>query len=121
MGKVIAVDFDGTISRYDGFKGKGIFGEPIRHAEYFIKLLKEDGHRIIINTTRSETHQVIDYLKGNRIPFDYVNHNPENIIRGCSLGKVLADVYVDDRNIPFNGNWNEAYARIKEFKEWWRK
>jgi hydroxymethylpyrimidine pyrophosphatase-like HAD family hydrolase len=118
--KTIAIDFDATIATYDGFKGKGVFGNPVEGASRVIKQLKQKGWKIIIYTTRSETHQIIDYLDEHNIPYDYINHNPKNIELGCSLGKPLADVYLDDRAITFDGNWGKALYDVENFSEWWK-
>ena len=32
--------------------------------------------------------------------------------------KPLADVYVDDRAVPFRGNWEETLASIASFQQW---
>ena len=118
---IIAIDFDGVINGYKGFKGKGKFEPPVPGAYRALTLLKEAGHTIIINTTRSETWLVEDYLRKNGIPFDHINTNPENAKRHLSPSKVLADIYIDDRNIPFDGNWSRTLGEIEVFKPWWKQ
>ena len=118
----IAIDFDGTIAQYDRYRGKGIFGLPIDGAIEKINRLASQGNIIIINTTRIEKHDVAEYLKLYGIHYDYINYNPENDRQMLSHSKVLADVYIDDRNIEFNGEWNDdLIAKINNFKPHWRK
>lgn len=116
----LCVDFDAVIAQYDSFKGKGKFGEPIEGAKQYITRLAMDGWRIIIHTTRSETDQIIKYLEKHEIPYDYINHNPVNYELGCNPGKPMADVYLDDRAITFDGDWEATYLKIQNFREWWK-
>jgi len=119
--KTLCVDFDGVIAKYDKWQGKGIFGSPIPRAIKVIRLLKKEGWKIIVHTTRLEVHQIREYLNGWEIPFDFINHNPENLAQDCHPCKPLADVYLDDRAIQFNGDWAEAYKQIVKFKPWYRR
>ena len=117
---VLAIDFDGVISEYTTWKGKGNFGTPIAGCAEAIKKLKEAGHTIIIYTTRLEIHQVKEYLESYNILFDYINHNPEDSRRMLHPNKMNADVYIDDKAVTFKGDWVEVADRIIEFKPWWR-
>lgn len=119
--KTIAIDFDGTISEYKEYKGKGIFGEPVSGAKEAIKKLKDSGWSIIIYTTRAESNQIREYLNSHDIPFDYINHNPYNIENDCFHGKPKADVYLDDRAITFTGDWKKTTHDIENFEEWWKR
>ena len=116
----IAIDFDGTISCYSGFKGKGIFGPPVHGARRALDRLKAVGCTIIINTTRSEVEAIRNYLELWELPFDYINFNPRNKELDLSPTKVIADVYIDDRNISFDGNWEKAVEKALHFKPWYK-
>lgn len=119
--KTIAIDFDGTIAGYDGWKGKGVFGKPIAGAAESLNRLKEEGWTIIIFTTRLEIDLVCDYLRKYSIPFDHINHSPETQEQFLHPSKVLADVYLDDRAIRFSGVWSDALEEINQHKDpWWR-
>ncbi len=115
----IAIDFDGTITNYKGYKGKGIFDDPLPKCREEIKKIIEQGWTVIINTTRAETWEVQKYLNKHKIPFHYINYNPTNTDLHLSPAKVIADVYLDDRNVEFNGNWEKAIEKISKFKIWW--
>ena len=115
-GKTICIDFDGVIAEYKKFEGKGIFGEIIQGAKENICKLKDEGWIIIIYTTRSETDLIYEYLINNGISPDYINYNPKNSELGLNLGKPIADIYLDDRAINFDGRWDLTFDKIKNFK-----
>lgn len=121
MNNVICIDFDGVIANYRTYSGKGFFGDPLPGAVEKIRELKDQGWIVIIHTTRSETHQLKEYLELHDIMYDYINYNPENIDQGCNMGKPLATVYLDDRAINFDGNWDKAFDNILNFSPWFRK
>ena len=92
--KTICIDFDGVIHDYRrGWRGIDVFD----------KVLHSPALR--------------NFLKENDICFDYINHNPHQPA-GSDQGKIIADVYLDDRGICFTGDWNEAVQQILHFKTW---
>lgn len=119
--ETIAIDFDAVISKYTGWKGKGIFGPPVNGVKEALIWLKGAGYKVIINTTRSETWLVEEYMLANSLSFDYINFNPDNVTLHLSPSKVIADIYVDDRALKFEGHWKKTLQDIVTFKVWWRK
>lgn len=117
----VCIDFDATIAYYDGWKGHGVFGKPLPECRKMLGKLKKLGWIIIVNTCRSETELIIKYLDGNKIPYDYINYNPENTKLGLSLAKPIADVYVDDRAVKFEGDWTKTFRDILQHKRWYEK
>lgn len=116
-GKTICIDFDGVINNYKGYKGWGVFEEIVPGADKGIQSLKESGWTIIIFTTREETKLIADYCDDNGIPFDEINRNSRNH-PFTNMGKPLADIYLDDRGITFEGNWEDILPKINSFKPW---
>ena len=53
MARCIAVDFDGTLVRYDGFKGVGIYGEPIPAMVDRVRAWLANGDEVVIFTARA--------------------------------------------------------------------
>jgi hypothetical protein len=115
--KTICVDIDGTLVHYEEWQGDNHFGEILPGAVDAMRQLREDGWFIIIYTTRGNREAVKIFLEANQIVFDAVNENPfqPNNARG---GKPIADVYIDDRAITFDGNWTTAVEKINLFKPW---
>lgn len=105
----VAVDFDGTIAQYDGFKGQGVYGPPLPGAREAIDMFKRIGCLIIIFTTRDENEQIAEYLKEHEIWFDFINNNPFQ--HAGTSGKVMADVYIDDRAVRFT-DWYMASLQV---------
>jgi hypothetical protein len=50
--KVIAVDLDGTLAYYDGFRGHAHIGEPILNMVAIVKTMLDFGHQVWIYTSR---------------------------------------------------------------------
>jgi len=116
--KILACDFDGVISDYSkGYQGKGVFGKVIEGAGEFLQKIHEDGWLIVIWTGRDEVGLVKKYLEANKIPYDYINENPENPMQSDSP-KLFATVYLDDRAVTFHGDWKKSYYDIKDFQSW---
>lgn len=115
--KIICIDFDGVIAEYDGYKGWGVFGNPILNVDIYTKKLKEDGWKIIIFTTRNETKLIEEYCYKHNIAFDTINKPISNYIH-TNNGKPHANIYLDDRAITFNGYWKTAFEKIINFKTW---
>lgn len=119
-GKTFAFDFDGVISEYDGvFKRDEKIDKPRPEVVRAIKLLKKQGHKILIYSTRSTT-VLKKYCKKYKIPVDYLNTNPE--YKTGNPGKPVASVYVDDRAICYRGqNAEELVKELNNFKVYYKK
>lgn len=94
--KQFAFDFDGCIVEHKFPR----IGEPIKATVEFMHKLREEGHLIIIWTCRSGEYlsEAVQFLRNNKIPFDYVNENPECGFSSNSP-KIYADYYIDDRAV----------------------
>ena len=101
----VAVDLDGTIFKYDGWKGEDHFGELRSGAKKALKYFQKMGWRIIIHTTRGASQKVKDKLHELDVPYDYVNENPDQ--PEGSSDKPIADVYIDDRAVDARKSWAE--------------
>ncbi len=108
---IIAVDFDGTIVE-DGYPG---IGEPRIFAFETLKRLQEDGHRLILWTYRCNYRldEAVEFCKENGIEFYAVNKSfPEEEFNGDVSRKIMADLFVDDRNIGGVFGWGEIYQML---------
>jgi len=118
--KTFAFDFDGVLSEYDGiFKGDEHVGKPRNEVVKAIKILKKQGHKILIYSTRS-TKVLKKYCKGHEIPVDYFNNNPN--YKTGNPGKPVASVYVDDRGLCYKGQKAETLVReLNEFDVYYKQ
>ena len=116
--KTICIDFDGVIHDYSkGYQGEDVFGQMIPNADVGTSVLKKNGWSIIIFTTRKKTDKLEQWLKEHNIEYDYINENPTQ--PDNASGKIIADVYLDDRGICFRVMWDSWLLRdIEEFEPW---
>lgn len=118
----ICVDFDGVLHRYEHYKGVDVFDSMVDGAAEAMQYLHNQGHTLILWTTRPITEKLKGWLAVHGIPIDYFNENPNKVATGqLDPRKPLADIYLDDRGITFNGNWPEIVHIIETFREWWRR
>jgi hypothetical protein len=96
----IAVDFDGVIISFDKWKGNEFFGVPLRGARDFMENLFRN-YFVIINTCRCNEEICGEpaELSANRIRSWLDNHCILYYQVWHGRGKVLADLYVDDRAV----------------------
>lgn len=107
----IAVDFDGTLveNRYPEI------GKPILFAFETIKKLQQEGHQIILWTYRSgiKLQEAVEFCEKKGIKFYAVNKSyPEEEFDGHMSRKILADIFIDDRNINGLPPWGEMYHTL---------
>lgn len=88
----IAIDFDGTCVTHDYPR----IGKEIGATEV-LKRLVEAGHKLILNTMRSdkELQDAVNWFKKNGIELYGVNENPSQK-RWTNSPKVYAHMYIDD-------------------------
>lgn len=110
----IAVDFDGVIADYDGWKGRGVLGKPRADVISALLVLKEEGWKIIVHSTRSGD-EIRDYLWQHKIPYDEINQNSSYSTTGQ---KPVATVYWDDRAVCYTGDGLRDLSHIREFRTW---
>jgi adenylylsulfate kinase len=110
----LAVDFDGVIAEYDGWKGVDAAGKPRQDVLESLRTLRDEGWKIIVHSTRS-SEQLVPYLTDNCVPFDEVNQNSD--YRTGST-KPVATVYWDDRALRYSGDARKDLALIRAFRTW---
>ena len=111
--KAICIDFDGVIA--DFTDDINVLGKIIPGAAPALRELPSSGYKIIIHTARpadkDNIARLADYLNKWEIPFDEINTNSD-----CPwpAQKPIADLYIDDRALRFNGNWQETLKEAKD-------
>ena len=112
--RTIAVDFDGVIANYDGWRGEETLGSPREDVRAALLCLKSEGWKIVVHTTRA-AGAITPYLRSAGFPFDEINSNSDY----ANLGpKPVATVYWDDRAICYSGDASRDLSRIREFRTW---
>lgn len=113
---VIAVDFDGTIvkHRYPAI------GEERPFAVQTLKMLQQDGHRLILWTVREreELEAAVHWCRSRGLEFYAVNSDfPEETTENANYSRKLkADLFIDDRSFGGIPDWGVIYHRIREGK-----
>lgn len=112
----ICVDFDGVIATDNGWQGVGVFGQPMSGTRAALKYLESLGWFIIVHTCRGEEGLIEEYLEKHGIPFHAINKNPYQP-DGMNNGKPMADAYLDDRAVFFDGDWADMMPKILRLGE----
>ncbi|WP_372919932.1 BT0820 family HAD-type phosphatase [Salegentibacter sp.] len=116
----IAVDFDGTIveNKYPEI------GKPMLFAFESLQKLQEEGHLLILWTYRygEKLEEAVEFCRTRGIEFYAVNKSypEEDFDQGISR-KILADIFIDDRNIGGMLGWGEIYQQLSTSKQQPRK
>ena len=110
----IAVDFDGTIVEHAYPR----IGKERMFAMDTLRALSQQGHKIILWTARDGEYlrDAVEWCRKRGLEFYSINSNqPVGALFGDSRdnpAKVIADVYIDDRNIGGIPDWSTIYAII---------
>ena len=111
---LIAVDFDGTIVE-DAYPK---VGKAKPFAIETIKMLQNDGHRIILWTYRhgralKEAHQFM--LDSGIEPYAVNRSYPEEAAHPSDVSrKINADLFIDDRNFDGFPGWGVIYQKLNK-------
>lgn len=117
--KSVAIDIDGVIADYSmGWQGDDFIGDPLPGAREFLQSLREDGYKVILHSCRS-TKRLVEYCFKHMLPYDYINENPELV--SPNPGKPAATVYLDDRGLCFEGDFDQALKAIYTFVPWHKR
>ena len=113
----IAVDFDGTIVTHEYPN----IGREIPFAVQTLKMLQDDGHKLILWTVREGDllRDAIQWCKEKGLEFyaankDYPEEEEQN--NNHYSRKLKADIWIDDRNIGGLPDWGTIYQIIKNKK-----
>jgi len=111
--KTVCIDFDGTIIRLS--KSFDKFEELLPGSKEALQELKDLGCKIIIHTARPYQNghfkEIAEYLQKSGVPFDEINSNSECEWKSI---KPLAHLYIDDRGLRFEGDWEKTLAEAKK-------
>lgn len=115
---IIAVDFDGTIVTHEYPK----IGKERPFAIATLKRIQEEGeHQLILWTVREGAllQEAVDFCRERGLEFYAVNSNyPEEVPEHNAPRKLVADLWIDDRNLGGIPDWGIIYQMIKSGKPW---
>lgn len=101
----LAIDFDNVLYDYDGrWQGGRLDSEPVPGATAAMIRLRDDGHILIIYSTRgwlrAHRERMANWLTANGIPYDDIARTKPN-----------ADVYIDDKALHFT-SWPQTLDEL---------
>ena len=104
------IDLDGVLNNYTKYE-ENYIPEIKEGAEEFLKkLYNSNKYELVLYTTRSEKLS-IKWLKDNKI---------NNYFKEITNIKKPASIYIDDRALKFNGDYNKTLEEIENFKVYWK-
>ncbi|MBQ6155277.1 MAG: hypothetical protein IJK22_01630 [Bacteroidales bacterium] len=115
----IAVDFDGTIVTH---KYPDI-GEEIPFAVDTLKMLRNDGHKLILWSVREGEllDAAVQWCRNRGLEFYAVNRDyPEETTDNNPYfsRKLKVDMFIDDRNLGGLPDWGTIYQMISQHETW---
>lgn len=108
--KTACVDFDGVLNTYTHWRGEDDLYEPRPGAREFLEKLGEKFKVVIFSTRRPKAIEL--WLR---------EHDLWRYVADVTNRKVMAVVYIDDRAVGFNGNYEETLAQVDGFKPWYHR
>jgi hypothetical protein len=114
MVRTVAIDFDGVLSDYRGFRGEHELDPPLAGAiEWLTGLVKGGGFQVVILSSRDPA-DIMGWLTVYCEP---------SVVQGILVTdkKVPAWVYIEDRAMVFNGPPYPSPAQIESFRAWWQQ
>ncbi len=108
--KIISIDLDGVLNNYNGSYNPDVI-PPIKDgALNFLQNLSQD-FKIEIFTVRDKD------LTRNWLEQNNLLHFVENI---SNQKNKFASIFLDDRALNFDGNFEKAFNNIKNFNPYWK-
>jgi len=109
----IAIDLDGTLAYYDGYRGPDHIGAPIPSMLAMVKKLIEEGRTVVIFTARADCAENINYVKEWLYRHGLSGLEVTNIKK-----KQFIEIY-DDRayRVKRNGGFDRDQANLEPVPE----
>ena len=109
-----AIDFDGCLTEYS-FPDIGLQSEEQKELLNVLITLKEQGHKLILWTSRGEPalQEAIEWCTDHKLEYDDINVNPFFDKKSGPSPKIVADYYIDDKALEFKSL--ESRQRTIEF------
>jgi hypothetical protein len=109
LNRTICLDFDGVLNDYKQWDGEDKLFKPREGVANFLLRLRQLGYDIIICSCR-EPAKIRPWL---------IEHGLSVYIKDVVTKKPPALVYLDDRGLKFEGNYDMALVQITSFETYW--
>jgi len=109
----IAVDFDGTLVEDKYPK----IGKDLPFAFEALRMFMQRGYFLILWTSRTgeRLEEAVEYCRSKGVEFYAVNKNyGEEVPQDGFPRKIIADFFIDDRDVFANIDWQKIYFEILE-------
>lgn len=110
VSETISIDLDGVLNNYEKYD-KNSIPEIRKGAKEFIKELYYNGYELILFTNRKPL------LESKWL----IENDLDKYFSDVTNVKPIATIYIDDRALNFDGNYNKIINDIKNFKTYWKK
>jgi cation transport ATPase len=111
MRAIVCVDINGVLDNYRGWQGAEHWDPPRAGAREFLQALQQEGYDVVVLTTRwhedarawLERHGLLEFV--------------------CEVTdrKPAAHVFVDDRALRFEGDFDATLREIRTFSAHWER
>lgn len=109
--RTVCLDFDGVLHSYrTGWRGAEIIPDPPIHGTKEAVARLREQYRVVVYSARCRT------LAGRRAIENWLRKHDIVVDEVCEH-KPPALVYVDDRAVPFRGNWDDTIYEISRFRK----
>jgi hypothetical protein len=106
---LVCVDLNGVLDAYTGWKDPDHWDPPRAGARAFLESLHAHGFDVVVFTTRHPTG-VRRWLR---------EHHLHDLVLAVTRRKPPAHVFIDDRAICFQGDFDQALKQVIGFKAHW--
>lgn len=97
----IAVDLDGTLAHYDGWKGETVIGKPVKKMLSMVLKWIDGGEDVVIFTARAGTE------KGKKAIEAWLKENGLPELRVTNIKEMDMESFFDDRAVYVKRNTGE--------------
>lgn len=108
--KKLLIDLDGVLNEYTGNYDENVIPPMKKGAKEFLEKFPKENYEIKIFTTRNR-------LLASKWLID---NGLDKIISDVTNVKEPAYLYIDDRCVLFNGDFNDTLQQINNFKAYWK-
>jgi phosphoglycolate phosphatase-like HAD superfamily hydrolase len=109
--KTLMIDLDGVLNNYIKYLESYIPNIRPGAKEFLEKLYNIEKYELVLFTTRDKI-LASKWLVENKI---------DKYFKRVTNMKEPAFLYLDDRAVQFNGDFNDTFDKIKNFKVYWKK